>query len=109
SEDRPEGHRLEIDPLGSKRAGGAPDFGEPAQLLVARTTVMDLGDRHRDPVAVPRLAQPRPDAGVGVKASHPYRLGVDIGVAAIPAGLAIGIMAKPVVEKSLAGKVVIDS
>src|SRR5438309_10108924 len=71
--------------------------------------VMDLGDCHRDAVAIPRLAEAGPDSGVVLQPFHPDRLGVDIGVAAVPARLVARIEVEPVVEEAFAGEIMVDA
>ena len=97
-------------PSSRKLLGRLPDLGEPAQLLVAVAAVMDFGDRDRNAVALPRLAQPRREAGIVLQPLHPHRLGIDIGVAAVPARLRwSGIKVEPVVEEALAGEIMVDA
>jgi hypothetical protein len=109
AEQRPQGDRPQVHPFRAQPARRVPGFREPAQLLVAMTAVMDLGDGQRDSVTLPRFPKPRRQAGVGLEPLHPHRLGVDIGVAAVPARLEPGIEVDPVIEEALAGQIMVDA
>jgi hypothetical protein len=109
AEQRPQGHRSQIDTLGTHLLGRLPHLDEPTQLLVARAAVMDLGDHHRGAVALPGLAQPRRRTDVAGEMRHADRLEVEVAVAAISAGLVARIEIKPLVEIALAGQIMVDA
>jgi hypothetical protein len=90
-EHRPDRHRPKVHALLAKSGRALPGFGEPAQLLVPVAPVVDLGDRDGNAVAVPGLPKPRRQPGFRLEPLHPYRLGVDIGVAPVSARLEPGV------------------
>jgi hypothetical protein len=96
-------------PLLAELLGRVPNLHEPAELLVAVTAVMDFGDRDRELVSLPGLAKARREAGIVLQPLHPHRLGVDIGVAPVPADFMAGIEVRAVVEKALAGEIMVDA
>jgi hypothetical protein len=109
AEHRPDRDRAKVHALAAKLRGRLPYLREPAQLLVAVAAMMDLGDGNGDAVALPRLAEPRCEAGIVLEPFHPHRLGIGIGVAAVPTVEMLRIEVHPVVEEALRREIMVDA
>ena len=92
----------------AQRVRGVPRLLQPSQLLFPCATDVCLGQCHGRPVTLDRFFQAHAHA-IQQLAMDPYGLDVDIPVPAIAPVRLRGIVSQAIVEKALAGDVVVDA
>src|SRR4029450_10574496 len=108
AESRPCSDGANIDAIRSNLLRRPPSIAEPTELLVARTSHMNLGDRHRKCISLARLAQSsfvRADQW----SRYPHAFDIDIVVAPVVVAPVGRIQPQTVVQKALAGDITVDS
>ena len=108
AEGRPHGHGPNVRAFCAQALRRAPGAGQPTQLLFAAAAQVHLGDRHRQPVALPGFADTRLHAA-GQVAQHAHRFHVDIAMAPVAAVPGDRVVLDPVVKKPVARHIVIDA
>jgi hypothetical protein len=109
AEQRPGGDGAYVDALPAEASRRVPRLGEPAELLLARRPVVDLGDRDRETITLPGLAQKilQPADACGIR--HTQRLNVGVLIFPVVVRADAGVALQALVEEPLAREVVVDA
>ena len=70
---------------------------------------MRFGDSQRPPITQPHFGQPCADAQLPIWLWHAHGLCIDIGMAAIPPNGQMWVKLGSVIEKSIAGEIMVDA
>lgn len=109
AEDAPDGDGADVDAIGEGGFGGLPDVVEPADLLVGGGAEVGFGDGDGEAVALPGFAEHGSGAGE-IGGDDADGFDVDEGIAAgVAAGEAWGVELGALVEKAVAGDVVVEA
>src|SRR3954469_10270850 len=108
AEQRPGRNRADIDAPRAQQHRCIPRFGEPAHLLLACAAELGFGNGDRQSVSVPRLLDETLVTGNSVL-QRPYRFHIGVAFATISPDLLAGVELQTMIEKSLAGEVVVEA
>jgi hypothetical protein len=110
AEQAPDRHGPDIHALFLQAFRRVPDFAKPAHALDHfRGAVMGFGNRQRQPIALPRLPQPRLRTQGARWRNDAYRFHIRIAVTSVPAGELMRIALPRMVQIAVADEIVVDA